>query len=233
MVEQNSDLGGAKGTRTPGLLDANHIFCVFLRRSTSPDDPSTCGDCRRLSVGVARSRTPLALCLALLRHPSGLGDAARGASGSTCAASPQVVVMGFPASHDRETAGEGTNCRHLALARFSYEASWQVPPDTAETRCSVHPKSTSRCRVAPFFRQGGALRAAAGPASAAASGLGRPRPPHAGPRRKSRHIDTAHSAHPRMHAPGSTADPARGGAMSDQRRVITLAVISAASSEAK
>ncbi len=145
---------GAKGTRTPGLLDANHIFCVSLRRSVSPDDPPTCGDCLWLSVDVARSRTPLALCLALLRHPSGLGGAASGASGSTCTASPQVVAMDFPARHDQETAGEGTNCRHLALARFSYEASWQVPPDTAET--GVPTKSTSRCRVVPFFRRGGA-----------------------------------------------------------------------------
>src|SRR5580704_17080565 len=58
---------GAKGTRTPGLLDANHIFCVFLRRPVSPDEPFTCGDCRKPSVGVARSLAPLALCLALLR----------------------------------------------------------------------------------------------------------------------------------------------------------------------
>ena len=144
---------GAKGTRTPGLLDANHIFCVFLRRLASPDEALTCGDRRRVSVGIARSRTPLALCLALLRHPSGFGGGARGASGSTCTASPQVVVMGFPASHDQETAGGGTNCRHLALARFSGEASWQVPPDTAETRCShqAHVALPSRA----VLRQGG------------------------------------------------------------------------------
>jgi hypothetical protein len=37
----------------------------------SPDEPSTCGDYRRPSVDVARSRTPLALCLALLDGPSG------------------------------------------------------------------------------------------------------------------------------------------------------------------
>jgi hypothetical protein len=144
---------GAKGTRNPGLLDANQIFCVFLCRLTSPDEAFTCGDRRRVSVGVARSRTPLALCLALLRHPSGFGGGTRGASGSTCTASPQVVVMGFPASHDQETAGEGTNCRHLALARFSDEASWQVPPDTAETRCShqAHVALPSRA----VLRQGG------------------------------------------------------------------------------
>ena len=63
--DRRSKMRGAKGTRTPGLLDANHIFCVFLRRLTSPDEASTCGDRRRASVGVARSRTPLALCLAL------------------------------------------------------------------------------------------------------------------------------------------------------------------------
>src|SRR5689334_349709 len=56
---------GAKGTRTPGLLDANHIFRVFLRRWTCPDGPSSCGDCRQLSVDVAWSLAPLALCLAL------------------------------------------------------------------------------------------------------------------------------------------------------------------------
>jgi hypothetical protein len=56
VVEQNSGLGGAKGTRIPGLLDANHIFCVFLRRLTSPDEASTCGDRRRVSVGVAGCR---------------------------------------------------------------------------------------------------------------------------------------------------------------------------------
>ena len=62
---------GAKGTRTPGLLDANQIFWVFLRRWTWPDGPFTCGDCRRLSVGVAPSLAPLALCLALWGRPSG------------------------------------------------------------------------------------------------------------------------------------------------------------------
>jgi len=44
----------------------------------SPDEPSTCGDCRRLSVGVAQSLTPLALCLALFGLAFWLG-------GGTCA----------------------------------------------------------------------------------------------------------------------------------------------------
>jgi hypothetical protein len=58
--------GGAKGARTPDLLVANHISCVFLRRLASADELSTCGDCCRLSVGVAWTLAPLALCLALL-----------------------------------------------------------------------------------------------------------------------------------------------------------------------
>lgn len=41
------------------------IFCVFLRRSVSPDEPSTCGNRLGLSVGVDWSLSPLALCLVL------------------------------------------------------------------------------------------------------------------------------------------------------------------------
>jgi hypothetical protein len=95
----------------------------------------------------------LALCLALLRHPSGLGDAIRGARGFTPATSRQLAVIGFPASRDQETAGQSTDYDHLALARLSAEASWQVPPDTAETRCShqAHVALPS-CAV---LRQGG------------------------------------------------------------------------------
>src|SRR2546429_7750918 len=43
---------GAKGTRTPGLLDANQIFGVFLRRLASPDEAPTCADRRRVSAHV-------------------------------------------------------------------------------------------------------------------------------------------------------------------------------------
>jgi hypothetical protein len=39
------DLGGAKGARTPDLLVANHIFCVFLRRPMSPSEASNWEDC--------------------------------------------------------------------------------------------------------------------------------------------------------------------------------------------
>jgi len=56
----------------------NQIFCVFLRRLVSPDEASTCGYCRWPSAVVARSLTPLALCLALLVHPSDLGGGVRG-----------------------------------------------------------------------------------------------------------------------------------------------------------
>jgi len=83
---------GAKGTRTPGLLDANQIFCVSLRGWKSPDGQFTCGDRRRLSVGVARSLAPLALCLALLRHPSGRGGGTRDARVLTPTASPQAAA---------------------------------------------------------------------------------------------------------------------------------------------
>jgi hypothetical protein len=86
---------GAKGTRTPGLLGANHIF---LRISTSPGEPSTCGDCRRLSVGVARSLAPLALCLALLRHSSGFGGKESWRSDLALTASAQVAAVRLPAS---------------------------------------------------------------------------------------------------------------------------------------
>jgi hypothetical protein len=131
---------GAKGTRTPGLLDANQIFGVFLRRLASPDEASTCADRRRVSAHVARSRTPLALCLALLRHPSGLGDATCGARRFAPAASPQMAVTGFLSSRNQEMAGQSTSLGQMALARLSAEASWLVPPDTAETRVSASPR---------------------------------------------------------------------------------------------
>ena len=130
---------GAKGTRTPGLLDANHIFCVFLRRPVSPDEPFTCGDCRRPSAGVAWSRTPLALCLALLSHPSGLGGESCGADG---ARSREIVAGGADRSCCEarpRTAGQSTNFGHLALAIFSVGASWHVPPDTTETGVLTKP----------------------------------------------------------------------------------------------
>jgi len=61
------------------------------RSRTGPDEPFTCGDCRRPSAGVAWSRTPLALCLALLSHPSGLGGESCGADG---ARSREIVAGG-------------------------------------------------------------------------------------------------------------------------------------------
>jgi hypothetical protein len=91
-------------------------------------------------VGVARSRTLLALCLALLRHPSGLSDATRGARGSAPAASPQMAVTGFLSSRNQEAAGQSTNFGQMALARLSDKASWLMPPDTAETRVSASPR---------------------------------------------------------------------------------------------
>jgi hypothetical protein len=114
-----SKMRGAKGTRTPGLLDANQIFGVFLRRLASPDEAPTCADRRRVSAHVARSRTPLALCLALLRHPSGLGDATCGARRFAPAASPQLAVTGFLSSRNQEMAGQSTNLGQMALARLS------------------------------------------------------------------------------------------------------------------
>jgi hypothetical protein len=131
---------GAKGTRTPGLLDANQIFGVFLRRLASPDKASTCSDRRRVSVHVARSRTPLALCLALLRHPSGLVGVTGGARAFAPAASPQMAVTGFLSSRNQEAARQSTNFGQMALARLSDKASWLMPPDTAETRVSASPR---------------------------------------------------------------------------------------------
>ena len=131
----------------------------------------------------------MALCLALLRHPSGLGGGTHSARGFTSAASPQVTVTSFPASRKQRTAGQSTNSGHLALARLSDEASWLVPPGTAETRVSparcraclmVRPCCPVYCRIEPYWDQGGAC-GAAGPASAAGSALAA-RPPHAGPR---------------------------------------------------
>jgi hypothetical protein len=43
---------GAKGTRTPGLLDANHILCVSLRRRKWPEKLFTCRYSWRLAVSI-------------------------------------------------------------------------------------------------------------------------------------------------------------------------------------
>jgi len=80
-------------------------------------------------AGIARAGpagSPLALCLALLRHPSVLGGGTRSARGFTPAASPQVAVTSFPAGRNQGTAGQSTNSGHLALAGLSDEAPWLV-----------------------------------------------------------------------------------------------------------
>jgi len=67
-----------------------------------------------------------------------------------------------------------------------------------------------RCRIEPYWNQGGAARGAAGPASAAGSALAA-RPPHAGPRaRLAGSARLTRRAH-RMHAlaAGSSDGPAR------------------------
>jgi hypothetical protein len=86
---------GAKGTRTPGLLDANHIFCVFLRRPVSPDEASTWGDRRRVSVGVTTEPDSVGSLFGSFGPSFWLGGRTRGARGSTLTASPQVLRTVF------------------------------------------------------------------------------------------------------------------------------------------
>jgi len=85
---------------------------VTFRRMREPSGRQPSEIARRPGVGLRW------LSLALLRHPSGLGGATRGARDFISAASPQMPVTGFAASRYKETAGQITNSGHLALARL-------------------------------------------------------------------------------------------------------------------
>ena len=165
------DLGGAKGTRTPGLLDANRIFCVFLRRLMSPDEPPTCGDCRRPSVDVARSRTPLALCLALLDGPSGSAAELLALGGSDTHSIAAGAEDRFPADNSQETAVQSTICLHWHLpVPLLKPSSWRIQTPLEHGR-----RAWASRHVAELSRLKGSRRRAAraaGPASAPGSALG-------------------------------------------------------------
>src|SRR5208282_621591 len=71
--------------------------------------------------------------------------------------------------------------------------SWLLVCAQDQTRTLGHTRRPIRCRVGPFLDQGGAC-GAAGPASAPGSGLGRPRPAHAGPLPQDTQIKMAHAS---------------------------------------
>ena len=123
----------SQGDSNPWPSGRKPGFCVFLRGWKSPDGPFSCGDCRRLSVGVARSLAPLALCLALLRPSfwTRWRDSRR--SNLTPTASAQVALTGFPASSNQEAAGQSTDLPTLALGLLFTKAFWLAPPEFTGT----------------------------------------------------------------------------------------------------
>jgi hypothetical protein len=146
---------GAKGTRTPGLLlDANHIFFVFLRRWTCQGGPFTCRDCRRLSAGIGLSRAPLARCLALLRHPSGSGGSDSRRSDFTPAALARLALVGVSLLAVPRNSRSKHQLTHLALGWFVTRAFWLAPPESIDP--TGVPPSGLRCRIEPFIRSSGA-----------------------------------------------------------------------------
>jgi hypothetical protein len=82
---------------------------------------------------VSRSLAPLALCLALLRHPSGLGPRNSWRPGLTPAASTQVAVARFLADRDQEIAGQIADFDLLGSCLTLYQALWLAPPESIET----------------------------------------------------------------------------------------------------
>jgi hypothetical protein len=118
------------------------------------------------SVGPLAQALPATPCGRRVRRLGGMTDAAR---------HPALAraIM---------TTAASRSGKYLATAAVSAE-QWPVGI-SAFLRCVAE--------IALNYDQGGAC-GAAGPASAAASGLGGPRPPHAGPHRETRQINQAHS----------------------------------------